>query len=594
MRDVPNKVAGDLYTTDDFNEGVNKPLRSVLIDSGQGFNSLDDAQILKSIVTLNASRASYKENAGSTGTAYLIELVDTGKQDLFELNAGTTISLVITNANAVTAPTIAFINEPAIPAKTIKRLDGAPLAIGELEAGLLVDLYYDGTDFLVKNLNDATSLQDIEEEQLYTVTGVTGNEYTLSRSVGLNPTAYYNGMIVKFISTQTNTDAVTLKITGLAAVSLVESQSAVMRIGDISNGDLIYAMYSTASNNFRVIKKTERVRIKASTGNNLLEFLTPDANYYTIANGDDMMLWVTGNPIDIDISDDKKDLYILNNEAAYTVNLPDSATLSPNFSLSLVNITVADTVLNFPYNGSDQLVVNGIVYGTSAASLTLPKSAGSVVKIRALQGNWYINADAKASQTAGGYTYYADQATVDAGVVSDQAVSPLTLKNTPFIVNLNVVYPVTSKFFADSPLMVTDPDQIVPGWGVFTWNTLAGGAGARFVHMIATTTAVQTTGVLGSNDAISGSTNGHGLNINEGPRHNHYMFGDIVVPNGGFSTPNQSAARELNNDSFSKYSMAGTHLDPGTGLTGESGNGAPHSHILSIKCYIDYCYRRAG
>jgi hypothetical protein len=95
-------------------------------------------------------------------------------------------------------------------------------------------------------------------------------------------------------------------------------------------------MYSTASNNFRVIKKTERVRIKASTGNNLLEFLTPDANYYTIANGDDMMLWVTGNPIDIDISDDKKDLYILNNEAAYTVNLPDSATLSPNFSLSLV------------------------------------------------------------------------------------------------------------------------------------------------------------------------------------------------------------------------------------------------------------------
>jgi hypothetical protein len=74
MKDIANKIGGSLYTTGDYNEGVPGEARAFITDSDQGFNAGDPTQILKSIVTLNASRASYIENAGSTGSAYLVEL----------------------------------------------------------------------------------------------------------------------------------------------------------------------------------------------------------------------------------------------------------------------------------------------------------------------------------------------------------------------------------------------------------------------------------------------------------------------------------------------------------------------------------------
>lgn len=86
-------------------------------------------------------------------------ILDTGAADAYVATlvpavtsyvAGQRLSLKIANANATTTPTV---NVNALGTKTIIHFNGNALIAGDLKAGMIADLRYDGTNFQLLNVN---------------------------------------------------------------------------------------------------------------------------------------------------------------------------------------------------------------------------------------------------------------------------------------------------------------------------------------------------------------------------------------------------------------------------------------------------------
>ena len=581
MKNIPDKVAGNLYTTSDFNDGSNRELRTVVTSSGQGFDENDNAQLIKSIAINNSNGASYKESVGSTGASYLIENEDNLTQGLISLKVGATFSVAITNPNNTTTPELAF-KSPALGPFNIKRLNGSNLIEEEIKTGFIVDFYYDGTDILIKNLNDATSLQDIESAQLYTVNAVVGNEYQITVASGTNPTAYFNGLTVKFINTvQVNSGAATVNINGIGPIAIADSTDRPMNEGDIGLNDLIVLQYSTSNNKFRVIKKTERINFSPTT-NQLTAFdRSGDERVFANFNG-------LASPTSITAEHDKQTLVYSSSFNPINIQLPPIATLKPNFSCDIMLYEPSPNPVTFLAAPGEFFQRDG--GNTTSYQIRVDNNSNILFKLHyfnPVAGLILSGADG-ANESIAGIARIAQQGVVDAGVDDTRFITPLKLKNVPFIQNLGVVYPIGTKFLNVSPLMVSDPESILPGGNTFTWAPV-GTTGNKYASVVANPESTQTQGILGSNDIINGTTVPHTLIEAEMPIHHHIAaWGeekDQYNPPWGLA-----AGYDGNNE----VGSAATDNNNSWGNTSPKGGNQPHSHALDIRSYVEYGYIRVG
>ena len=142
-------------STTTTNYGLIKPAATDNYDIAVPNGNMDkiDAQLKTNADEVTAIKVDYTRGPGYA--------VDTGTQNalIVTLNPAPTayvdgmrVIFKIANTNTVSSPTI---NINFLGAKTIVRVDGTALAVGELVAGITYELFYDGTYFRLLGVSKA-------------------------------------------------------------------------------------------------------------------------------------------------------------------------------------------------------------------------------------------------------------------------------------------------------------------------------------------------------------------------------------------------------------------------------------------------------
>lgn len=152
---------------------------------------------------------------------------------------GMRISIKFTNANTGAAT----INCNSLGAKSITLQDGTALAGGEMAAGGIADLRYDGTNFQLMNAmnSNVTTTAVLNDGYKYAASTTAANTYTATITPA--PTAYTTGMSVSIKFTNHNTGAATINLNSLGAKSIVRQSGAALVGGEIADGMMARLVY---------------------------------------------------------------------------------------------------------------------------------------------------------------------------------------------------------------------------------------------------------------------------------------------------------------------------------------------------------------
>lgn len=173
--------------------------------------------------------------------------------------------LKFTNSNTGAAT----INLNSLGAKNIKHLDGSALNSGDIAAGMIALLVYDGTNFQLLALNPAnyiTPTQQLDDASNYAASTTAANAYTATLTPV--PTAYTPGMRVSILFTNANTAAASINLNGLGAKSIKRPDGTALKAGDIGANEMAVLLYD--GTNFQFINPTAVIRstiVQAFTSN---------------------------------------------------------------------------------------------------------------------------------------------------------------------------------------------------------------------------------------------------------------------------------------------------------------------------------------
>lgn len=140
---------------------------------------------------------------------------------------GQTWQVVFTNGNtgAVT------LNVSGLGAKAVTKRGTLPLVAGDIPAGALVGLTYDGAQFQIQNV--------AVEPDYFTASGT--DTYAVTASPVL--TAYAQGRSFSVLFTNANTGAATVNFNGLGAKAITKTGSVPLGAGDIAAGTVVTLTY---------------------------------------------------------------------------------------------------------------------------------------------------------------------------------------------------------------------------------------------------------------------------------------------------------------------------------------------------------------
>jgi hypothetical protein len=189
------------------------------------------------------------------------------------------MGMLVKFANANTNATVT-VNVNTLGAKNIKRYDGSSLAVGDIAAGCVAHLIYDGTQFLM--LNTSTQLPNI-----YTTTTDVANTYTATLTP--IPNSYYAGQqaLVKF--THGNTGAATINFNSLGAKAIKRSDGTALSSGDIYDDMVAYLVYD--GTNFQIINRRLTTAFTAPAPT---EYLSGSGTYSTPVGALYLKIWGVG------------------------------------------------------------------------------------------------------------------------------------------------------------------------------------------------------------------------------------------------------------------------------------------------------------
>ena len=317
----------------------------------------------------------------------------------------------------------------------------------------------------------------IESAQLYTVNAVVGNEYQITVASGTNPTAYFNGLTVKFINTvQVNSGAATVNINGIGPIAIADSTDRPMNEGDIGLNDLIVLQYSTSNNKFRVIKKTERINFSPTT-NQLTAFdRSGDERVFANFNG-------LASPTSITAEHDKQTLVYSSSFNPINIQLPPIATLKPNFSCDIMLYEPSPNPVTFLAAPGEFFQRDG--GNTTSYQIRVDNNSNILFKLHyfnPVAGLILSGADG-ANESIAGIARIAQQGVVDAGVDDTRFITPLKLAQKQghdpgdFFVSANGndttgtgTYENPYLTIAQAESQTSFAQEILIGSGVFTEN----------------------------------------------------------------------------------------------------------------------------
>jgi hypothetical protein len=187
---------------------------------------------------------------------------------------GMRISIKFTNHNTGAAT----INLNSLGAKAIVLGDQSALVNSEIADGMIADLRYDGTSFIL--LNPATIITKSVLQTgsaTYAASTTAANTYTATLTPTL--TAYTTGMRVFLKFTNKNTGAATINIDSLGAKSIKMLDGSALVGNEIQDGMIAELSYD--GTNFQLLNKFDLVATKAQqeTGTLATSFVAPSVQH---------------------------------------------------------------------------------------------------------------------------------------------------------------------------------------------------------------------------------------------------------------------------------------------------------------------------
>jgi hypothetical protein len=537
MRQNTIKAIGDTETSQEFNQGIGQELNSVVEGAGLSFDNNSDKQLLQSMSIITSNRMSYKEVAGSTGEAYVIQTYQDNIEPLISVVNGAKISIYITNTNSTTTPTLKFDNLPTL--YTIKKSDGSALTEELLQANTILSLFFDGTNFVLEN--ELTTERNINQLNVYTSV-FSSNTYNLQNIIK-NPTEYYNGLVVVFLATSTCTPTPKININLLGDKNIVDIQKETITASEILLNDVVECIYY--GNEFHVIKKSSKIK----NVDNVLCFQNDLGSYIDSLNiNPNLRITADTTLTKINVNQ----MISINNATSKIITLPLLSSISSNSKF--VFQLESNSYVTFNTGTGNSFIIDNTTKTTFESNIQ-----DNYIVISYITSFLYsVSYTANSSETLYGSIKTSTQALVDGLTDDTTAVTPKTLANTPFIANLNIIYPIgsTKEFYS-----ATDPNpNTLTGYSAFTWVRVANG----LVSITDTTVKIGTT--TGSQESVGGNVNGTTLTIAQIPEHNHELYYNEAGSSGG-----------TNPVGFGVVST------PFTKETGTRGGGQAHTHVLDLK-----------
>lgn len=254
-----NAVIWNSTDYDDPLQDSNHEIVRVTARSTDAF-TVTRAQESTSAVAHNTSGKSY--SLAIVPTRKMIQDIDarlTDQAQAYAADTGAANAYVITLAPAPTAyaagqtfvfkaantnTTTSTLNVNGLGAKTIKsNVGGAALAAGQITAGDMVRVAYDGTDFKMVTGVTVAAVQGATFN--YAVSGGAANVQTLTLSPAI--TAYATGQTFKFKSGFTNTGPVTMNVNGQGAKAMVDREGAALVGGELQTNGIYTMTYDGTS-----------------------------------------------------------------------------------------------------------------------------------------------------------------------------------------------------------------------------------------------------------------------------------------------------------------------------------------------------------
>jgi len=162
---------------------------------------------------------------------------------------GMTIRVKVGNSN--TGPMTINVNNLGIV--NVKRGNGAALASGDINAGMVAQLCFDGTNFQVTNFagfsatTQNNNTYNINIPYIADTGAVNALVATFSPSVG----SYTAGLTVEVKVAYTNTGAATINCNGIGAVPIIDQYGNALVAGMLPAGAIILLIYDTGTSSFR-------------------------------------------------------------------------------------------------------------------------------------------------------------------------------------------------------------------------------------------------------------------------------------------------------------------------------------------------------
>lgn len=374
MRNVPSKIAGDTYTSQELNEGTLNEDKHIITDTLQNFDSTSVSQKMQAIILAAGNRLTYIEDTGSTGAAYKVKNLQSTSDQAKFIQDGFKFTLIFTNTNTVPNPTIEF--HGIIGTYNIVDNNNNPLKLNIFKLNSFVEFVYNGTNFVVASI--LTSQEDINKNNFYSSTYTSPN-YLLTNNI-VNPTSYYNGMVINFVSNSKSNAPVKLKIGSLTAISLINDNGEVS-YNDILLNSLVSAIYY--SGNFYLLKIKNNIIVNSN--NTYSAFDNSNVNRRSAFNIGGLATYSSN--VNLSPLQSHQKIKINNTSNSVQITLPAWSTCDDNCEYPIM-IESSDNAVSFAAYNNEFIAYNGIIQ----SSISLIVDNGSfIIKKDTINNTWFVS-----------------------------------------------------------------------------------------------------------------------------------------------------------------------------------------------------------
>ena len=286
-----------------------------------------------------------------------------------------TVLVANTNTGATT------INANGIGVANIKNLNGGSLNPGDLAAGMLAELNYDGSNFQLLDTANITSLSLVQQGgYLYSADTGSVNAYVATLSPA--PTSYHTGMPIEVNISHTNTSAsCTINVNGLGTKNIKLSNGSNLNIGDLLSNMVAHLIYDGTV--FQLLNPASWAsQFQVQNGSLIYGVDSGTANAYAITLTPSLPSYIAGVFVHVKITH--------TNTGASTLNINGLGTKNINTidgNPLPANALLATHIHKFLYDGTQFILMSservmppnsGAFYAYQGTGQTIPSSPTTV------------------------------------------------------------------------------------------------------------------------------------------------------------------------------------------------------------------------